>query len=390
MIKILSAVVLISASLFAQDFDTFLDNALKNSPYLKSADLSISQAREEGSIITRYKNPTLELEYSEFRPDNSKDDNGYRAALTQPLRVWGMGKIAKAFADATLKKAASRYSLSYSEFIRDISLLYTEYANQKKQLELGSEELSIAKNIYEISNQRNIAGTISKGVMLQAQVDYEMAEIKTQTLNLNIQETYFNLLKFAGIANEIELDFRHEFKLASDALSYENPNINYLKSYKEEAKANTQVNSNSVKWIDITAEFENEPDQNIMRVGASIPLALFNTSHEEMQIAKLEADKTELLIENEKAKISIENIKLKKQRELLLLLKAKNEETLKTQTKLLKMFEDGYKIASINLLELQNIKNKVIKTKESLIKIETALNRSIITTNYEAGAYNDK
>lgn len=389
MIKILSAVVLISASLFAQDFDAFLDNALKNSTYLKSSNLGLSQAREQGSVMTRYKNPSLELEYSEFRPDSSKDDNGYRAAFTQPIRLWGVGSDAQAYADATLKKAASNYSLSYAEFTRDISLLFSEYATHKKKLELASEELEIAKHIYEISKERNSAGTISRGEMLQAQVDYEMVEIKAQTLNLDIQETYFKLLKFAGISKEVELDFKHEFKLDSDAPSSQNPNINYLKSYKEEAKAFSQINSNSVKWIDLTAEYENEPDQNIMRIGASIPLAIFNTSREEMQIAKLEADKTELLIENEKAKISIENIKLKKQRELLVLLKSKNEQTLKTQTKLLKMFEDGYKIASINLLELQNIKNRVIKTKESLIKIDTALNQNAITTNYIAGAYNE-
>ncbi|WP_373001576.1 TolC family protein [Sulfurimonas sp.] len=389
MIKILSAVVLISASLFAQNFDAFLDNALKNSPYLKSSNLSLSQAREQGSVITRYKNPSLELEYSAFKPDNSSDDNGYRAAFTQPVRLWGVGSDSEAYADATLQKAASDYSLTYAEFTRDISMLYTEYANQRKKLELAGEELEIAKHIYDISKERNSAGTISRGVMLQAQVDYEMVEIKAQALNITIQETYFKLLKFAGISKEVELDFKHEFKLDSDADSLNNPNINYLKSYKEEAKASSQINSNKVKWVDLTAEFENEPDQNIMRVGASIPLAIFNTSSEEMQIAKLEADKTELLIENEKAKISIENIKLKKQRKLLVLLKNKNEETLKTQTKLLKMFEDGYKIASTNLLELQNIKNRVIKTKESLIKIDTALNQNAITTNYIAGAYNE-
>ncbi|NOR58813.1 MAG: TolC family protein, partial [Sulfurimonas sp.] len=276
MIKILSAVVLISASLFAQDFDAFLDNALKNSPYLKSSNLSLSQAREQGSVMTRYKNPSLELEYSAFRPDNSSDDNGYRAAFTQPVRLWGVGSDSEAYADATLKKAASNYSLTYAEFTHDISMLYTEYANQKKKLELAGEELEIAKHIYDISKERNSAGTISRGVMLQAQVDYEMVEIKAQTLNITIQETYFKLLKFASISKEVELDFKYEFKLDSDASSTNNPNINYLKSYKEEAKASSQIDSNKVKWVNLTAEFEDEPNQNIVRIGASIPLAIFN------------------------------------------------------------------------------------------------------------------
>ena len=389
MIKILSVVVLISASLFAQSFDEFLNNALKNSPYLKSSNLSISQARERGSELKRYENPSLELEYSQFKPESTKDDNGYRAAFTQPIRLWGVGDDKNAVADAMTKRAESGYLLTYAQFVRDISLLYTIYANQKKYLSLGEEELEIAKHIYDISKERNLAGTISKGVMLQAKVDYEMAEIKKEALNLDIQEAYYKLLEFAGISNEIELDFEHKFKALTDSKASTNPKIIYLESLKKEATASSLLNSNKVEWIDLVAEYENEPEQNIIRVGASIPLAVFNTKSQEKQIAKLEAQKSELLVQKEDAKIKLEQIRLKKQRDLLSLLRSKNEKTLKTQTKLLKMFEDGYKIASINLLELQNIKNRVIKTKESLIKIDTALNQNAITTNYIAGAYNE-
>ncbi|MCK9491011.1 MAG: TolC family protein [Sulfurimonas sp.] len=389
MIKILLAVVLISASLFAQNFDAFLDNALKSSPYLRSSNLEISQAKEQGRIHTRYENPTLDLVYSRFKPDGSKDENGYSVSITQPIRLWGVSSDADALSNATIKKATSSYALSYAEFIRDLSLLFTEYADQRKMHELSKEELEIAKHIYEISVQRNMAGTISKGEMLQSQVDFEMVEIKAQTLNLDIQEKYFTLLEFAGISQEIELEFTHEFKLAKETSPANNPEINFLLSYKNEAKALSQVGSHKVKWVDISAEYENEPDQDVFRVGASIPLAIFNDSKQEMQIAKLEADKTHFLIENQEAKLSIEIKRLNKQRDLLLLLKSKNEKTLKTQIKLLDMFEDGYKIASINLLELQNIKNRVIQTKESLIEIETSLSKNIITNNYLIGVYND-
>jgi len=389
MIKILSAVVLISASLFAQDFDAFLDNALKNSPYLKSASLEIYQAKEEGQITTRYKNPSLDLVYSQFRADKSNDENGYSVTITQPIRLWGVSSDVDALSNATIKKATSSYSLSYAEFIRDVSLLFTEYADKRTMLELTKEELEIAKHIYEISVQRNTAGTISEGEMLQSQVDFEMVEIKAQTLNLDIREKYFTLLEFAGISQEKELDFTHEFKLVEEISSANNPEINFLLSHKNEATALSQVDSNKVKWVDISAEYESEPEENTFRVGASIPLAIFNSSKEEMQIAKLEADKTHLLIESQEIKLSIEMNRLQKQRDLLSLLKSKNEQTLKTQIKLLDMFEDGYKIASINLLELQNIKNRVIKTKESLIKIETSLKQNIITNNFLKGAYNE-
>lgn len=178
MIKILSAVVLISASLYAQSFDEFLNNAIKNSPYLKSSNLSIEQTRQEGSALMRYENPSLDIVYSQFKPKDTSDDSGYSLSYTQPVRLWGVSDDKKSFADAMTKRAKSDYSLNYAQYVRDISMLYTVYADQKKYLSLGEEELEIAKHIYDISKERNIAGTISKGVLLQAQVDYEMAEIK--------------------------------------------------------------------------------------------------------------------------------------------------------------------------------------------------------------------
>jgi cobalt-zinc-cadmium efflux system outer membrane protein len=79
-----SILVLLSlcAVLSAESFDTFLQKAVKNSPYLKANALKVEQAQEASSLIQRYKNPTLSLEASEFTPDVGNRDAGYRAALT--------------------------------------------------------------------------------------------------------------------------------------------------------------------------------------------------------------------------------------------------------------------------------------------------------------------
>jgi cobalt-zinc-cadmium efflux system outer membrane protein len=120
-----------------------------------------------------------------------------------------------------------------------------------------------------------------------------------------------------------------------------------------------------------------------------LPLAFFNTKSQEKQIARLEADKVDLLIQNKNTQLDLESHRLQKQKQKLMRLKEQNTEVLKTEIELLKMFEEGYKIANINLLELQDIKNKVIETKERLIQIKTALNQNAITTNYMQGSYNE-
>ena len=54
---------LFCAWLHAESFDMFLQKAIENSPYLKSSALGVDQAKAEGSAITRYENPSLQLEY---------------------------------------------------------------------------------------------------------------------------------------------------------------------------------------------------------------------------------------------------------------------------------------------------------------------------------------
>jgi len=389
MIKKLSVIVLISSSLFSQSFDEFLNSSIQNSPYLKSSYLSISQAKEQGSVLTRYKNPSLGLEYSEFNPKNGDNDNGYSVGISQPVRLWGVAKDTENFSDATLQEAKAHYSLSYAQFVHILSLQYTTYAEQKKLLNLGSEELEIAKQIYIISQERYKAGTIAKRELIQAQVDYEMVDIKIESLHLETLNTYYKLLEIAGVSKSIELDFTHEFDINDNSSSIQNPDLHYLEIQKRLSQADLHVNSHVVEFIDVFARVENEPEEDIFRVGFSTPLAIFNTKSQERQIAKLQTDKTELLMKNETAQLNMQHEKLEKQRYILNTLKSKNVKTLATQTKLLQMFEDGYKIANTNLLELQYIKNSVITSKENLIHIATQLHQNAIHTNYITGAYND-
>lgn len=380
---------LFCTSMYAESFDVFLQKAIENSPYLKSSALSIEQAKEEGSSLTRYKNPSLELEYSRFEPDIGDSDNGYRVNYAQPIRLWGVGNNKEHLAEATLQSANANFTQKKAKFIRDISLFYTRYSEQKMLIELGNEELRIAKKIYEISKARYEAGTISRGVMLQSQVAYEMIQIRNENLSLTAMQSYYDLLKIAGFNHQIELDTEHEFMSNVITDNTQNPDI--ISIYREQEKAISQadVNSNKVEWMSLYAEYESEPEQDITRIGVNLPLAFFNTKSQEKQIARLEADKADLLIQNKNMQLDIENSRLQKQKQTLTRLKNKNTKVLKTEIELLKMFEEGYKIANINLLELQDIKNKVIETKERLIQIKTALNQNAIITNYMQGNYNE-
>jgi cobalt-zinc-cadmium efflux system outer membrane protein len=381
--------LLLCTFLSAESFDEFLQKAIKNSPYMESSALAVKQTKEQGNILTRYENPTLELEYSSFEPDIGSNDNGYRIGYSQPIRLWGVSEDKKNLTDANNKNADINYAQKRAIFIRDISLAYTSYSEANKLLNLSDESLSIAKKIYEISIARLESGTISQGIKLQAQVDYEMSKNSKSTLSLAAMDSYYSLLKIAGISKEIELENDYEFKINSNIENIENPTIKVLRSQQYQALSEAQLNSNTVESIDLFAEIENEPEQDVLRVGVNLPLAIFNNRSQEKTIAMLQASRIELLMKNENARLNMDFIRLKKERKALVELNVNNEKILKTQLKLLKMYEDGYKISNINLLQLQDIKHKVIQTKRALIQIYTALNQNAIYTNFYQGTYNE-
>ena len=380
---------LLCSFLCAESFDDFLQRAVQNSPYLHSSALAIAQVDEQGKVLTRYENPSLELEISSFEPDTGASETGYRVGFTQPLRLWNIADNKQSLADANRLQAHAEYGEKKAKFIRDISLEYTLYAQSKMALQLAQQELAIAKKIYEISLARFEGGTISQGIKLQAQVDYEMSQSAKHTLSLASMQSYFTLLEFAGINQEIQIQEDHNFSIQNDLTNTQNPALHRLKSSKVQALADAQVNSNSIEFVDLFAELESEPEQDILRVGVNLPLTFFNNKSQEKTIATLQANRIELLVENEINRLNITQKKLQYERSSLEMLKNTNAKILQTQLKLLKMYEDGYKIANINLLQLQDIKNKVIQTKRALIQINTALNQNAIYTNYTQGSYND-
>lgn len=380
---------LLCTYLSADSFDTFLQKAINNSTYLKSSALEVDQSRQYASVITRYKNPSLELEYSHFNPSVGSNDEGYRVSVSQPVRLWGISKSREKLATQTVENANATYKEKKSMFIRDISLSYASYTNSLGMYNLVKDELSIAKIIFDISSSRYKAGTISKGLMLGSQIDYEMVQIKNESLALKSNQAYDSLLILAGINEDIHFDKTHTFKTNNNFDSANNVGIILLKSEQNIALSQVNLSSNKIEWMDIFAEFESETEQDITRLGMNIPLALFNTKSQERSIANLKNTQTQLLIDNEEKRVEMTNKRLNKERASFKRLLAKNKVMLGSQNELLVMFQNGYKIANINLLELQNIKNKVIATKKSIIQIKTALDKNAILLNYNQGHYND-
>lgn len=388
--RLISMFILFSCSsgvLFADDFNQFLNKAIETSPYLQSSAIGVEQAKQESYKQLRYENPTLSGEFLKYKPNDGSNDSGYNISLTQPFRLWGVSGDKERFSQAIVKGANSEYMLNTSDFIRNISLYFTVYAQEKMLLDLMLDATNIAKTIYDISQERHAVGSISRADMLQAKAIFLEQQTQYDSLNISSIESYYELLKLAGIKEKIEINTNHTFEVKKSDIS-ENPELNLLIHKKDIAQAEAELTSNILETVDVTASYSKEPDQIVNGVALSFPFPLFNTKYEEKRIAQLEAKKMNFLIENEKNSIQTEHSKLLIQRELLEKLKLKNENVLKLKMEVLEMFLEKYKVSQATLMELLNIKNQVIQTKENLIKINIALNQNAININYIQGDIN--
>ena len=389
MLKNILLSTLLCSFLGAQDFETFLKNAIQNSPYLKANQLGIAQANENANLTIRYKNPTLALEASNFSPDIGDSEAGYRVSLTQPIRLWGVSDAREDLATAQKSEAQSLVKLSRADFVRKLSLLYSKYKSTLSAESLAKEELFISRKITDITKARFENGTIAKVKYIQAKVDEKRVENFLNKMQVNTLSSYYRLIGFAGLTTEIELDNKHQFKLSEQGSTSNSAQLIYSKSKMKSALALAELHSNRVEWIDIYGEFESEPDQNIARVGVDIPLAIFNTKSQERTVAKLQAKKSELISENINTTLSMKLKELSRSIESLSGLQLSTSELYKSQKELLLMYEDAYKIASIDLIELQVIKNQMIRTKEDAIEIELSKEQNIIQHNFLTGEYNE-
>ena len=378
---------LLSSALMAASFDVFLDMAIEKSPYLKASELKIKQTSFKGETLTRYKNPNLDLELSFFDQDNSSSELGFRTSYSQDIRLWGVSSDKDSLVKANIELAKSNYIKNKAKFIRDISLSFTNYSLSKLLEDLALDELELAKKIFDISKSRYNLGSISKGEFLQAKVDYKMVKSRVETLKIISMKNYYSLLKQSGINDEVVLDINYDFSIKDTNSS--SPELIELKNQTKSFIAESKVNSNKVEWMNLAAEYENEPDQDIYRVSATLPLAFFNDKSQEKAISTLESKKSQMLSENLQAQIDIELKRLSLEIDSLERLKLLDLEILKDEKELLTMFEDAYKIANVNLIALQDAKGRLIETQERLIKTKIQVDRDSILMNYLKGNYND-
>ncbi|PHQ56687.1 MAG: hypothetical protein COA30_03920 [Sulfurimonas sp.] len=387
--KKLFLIPLLIGTLQAQNFEAFLAESVQKSPLLQTNALSLEQAQQKATLTTRYKNPTLTLQVSNFSLDTGNSEVGYSAGISQPIRLWGVSGDREDLAKAQTSQVKAGVKLSRANFVKQLSSLYAKYKRAVGSEYLAKEELAIAQNIAKISQSRFENGNIPRVKYIQASLDTKRVQNFLAQTQVAKTSAYYRMMGYRGLSQEVEVDTQYDFSLSNMSETILNAQIELSRASIKSAQANAELNANKLEWVSLYGQFEQEPDQSIARVGVNLPLVFFNTKSQEKQIAKLSADKAKLVTKNLTQELDFKLRELQNSIQTLEVVEKTSKELLLSQKELLAMYEEGYKIANINLIELQTIKNQLINTKKNLLNITLSKELNIIQHNYLTGTYNE-
>ena len=106
-------------------------------------------------------------------------------------------------------------------------------------------------------------------------------------------------------------------------------------------------------------------------------------------MAKIAINNQKLALNSGRKALSLELSQLQKEIVAKEVLKVNYEALILEEEALLKMYQQGYAIAKVNLLKLNSLKKELLTNKEHLLETSLNIEKNIIKINYLQGAYNE-
>lgn len=367
-------------------FKEFKQEALKNSNTINAQRLSVDIAQKNADISQSYANPSIEAGQNRF-----KDDSGWQASISQPIRLPGFGSDLKNLNNSKIELSIATFKQQKALFIKELESRYTDFVYQKQTLLLLQKELKLAKEIEDISKNRLQNGVGTKANHLRAAIETKSVETKFFSQKQSVNNYYLRLLELVSKTKSDPLESVFIYPVLEDFNSSKtsNPTIEKMQKLEQLLKDEIKVANNGIKSIDISAGYEKEPDDKILSLGASISLPIFTTSKEQAKLASIKQRQNSYKLEQ--LKISEE---LQKEAFLKSLSTLKEQySSLLTQQdaqeRLLNLYQEGYKISKGSLLELIDVKNRLLQTSKNLLDTNRDTNLQRIQLNYIQGTYNE-
>ncbi|SFP48069.1 TolC family protein [Hydrogenimonas thermophila] len=386
--KYLMTIFLCTISSFAASYMEFEKSVIQNAPLMKVYRLEKSTSKLKERIALRYDNPSFEWEINNFSSDNSKNDNGFKSAISQPIRTFGYEKSLKEYANTLNLLAKKGYEKNRAKFLVELRRYFTEYVKAVHTKALLKEEIALYKRLESIAKTRFENGAISRTKLMQASLQRVSAETKLFEIEREIDARYYDLMSITGVKKSIPLDANFIYPVnyvTINDVNLQNAELDALEAVQKQYEAEAKMQNRKLKTYRLFTTYEDDIDQSIVTFGAGIDLPLFNQNREEYQLAKIKAQKAYL------KKVQLKNSQQKRLKSLidqLLILKkeymALKKRALKEQ-ELLTLFEEGYRTAQSSLIDIIQTQRSLIGTKRKLLETEYLTNLYHIEIDYLKG-----
>ena len=377
------------ANLYAISYEELLELAIQNNTQLQITQSQEEKVNIQGQIETRLENPSLELEVSDFSAKRVLRGNqfGSRVGVSQSLLLPSVKEDKKALTQKRVELNRQNFQLEKSEFVYEFDLKYLAYKEAKAKELLQQEAINISQEILDVVTERFNAGSIAKSELIQAQIEKMKSEKELKTLELERLKKRNSLLLFANLDATFQIDDNHLFMQKNSTAMH--PLLKLTQKKEELARAKLAVASHNIEKIELFSEIEAEPDQDVFRVGFSIPLPIFNQKSQEKQLAKIEMNNQQMALNFQKKALGLEIEQLQNEIAMQGELEQSQQVIIQEQNQLLSMYQQGYAIAKVNLLRLNTVKRELLSSKNKRLEAKFAIEKNNIKINYLQGAYND-
>lgn len=374
-------------------FQMALARTLKKNPLLVATLLEVNS--KEGLLIQSklWQNPEISLDVGHLFGQNGSNAVESQFQISQVIELGGKikyrTKVAKAEKSLAIQEALS----TRIEILAEVSLLFMDVVENQFKWDQELRNAEIAKNIYDVVNEKVKAGKVSFLEEKKALLVLNQSQLR---LNQTISTFNSSKIKLAKMWGSQAVDFEKvDYQLGfvdeppaftefeKHLISSPKVLLGQLKVDLEEQHA-TLERANATPDLTVNTAFQKyeENSDNAFAIGVSIPLAIFNRNQGNIKSTDALKMKARAEIANTNNTINSELIEMCNELQTI----HKKLTTLKTDIypAAKSVFEDaqiGYQKGSFDFLTVLDAQRSLFEINIDLIETEIEFKKKLIKAN---------
>ncbi|MGK9369594.1 TolC family protein [Melioribacter sp. Ez-97] len=366
---------------------------LRNNPSLKSKKLEISAFQAAALQAALYPNPIVEIDFENVL--GSGDFGGFNAGentffITQDF-VLG-GRLSKAEKVQLINSNLAKWELEKDRLnlISEIRKSFTQISSLQHQNELNKKLLKISKEFLLNLERRIKAGKISPAEASRASLISTSLEIQIQNTEMQLASEKARLkamlgkpdLQFTSVENICNLRYDIPNLDSLRELILNSPSLAQFKTKMKRVKAAVELEKAKVipdLSVSLGIRRLNETSDNVLVLGASIPLPIFDDNKGNIQEAMIRENQVKYefvgAINSAEAKLKFlyNNIKA-----FGSMIEKLEQESIPSAKDAFKIINEGSSVGRFTVLDVLDAQRSLFELESQYIKAVAEYNQNII------------